>query len=227
MAFLAGSFSPGQNSCDSGWIPRLRIFLSIFLLAVFSIVGRAHFGIIQTSSLSAAPVKLSRDQVISYFLLNCLHFGSWPTDFDPYAAKAVRIGILGKNKIGPTLESVFVEARARWFSGGRVEVINSQDPRKLLNCQIIFFDEIVSSQMGKALDQFKGLPIILVSDLPGFLEAGGVSEIQIQEGRFTFNLNLDQLTLRGIDLASNMKDLAVSIFRDGKREPNPRRRKDS
>jgi hypothetical protein len=227
MAFLAGLFSPGQNSRDSGWIPRLRFILAIVFLAAVSVLGRGQFGITQAASSSAAPLKVTRDQVVSYFLLNCLHFGSWPTNADPYPAKSVRIGILGKNKIGPTLESVFVEARARWFSGGRVEVINAQDPRKLLNCQIIFFDEIASSQIGKVLDQLKGLPIILVSELPGFLEAGGVSEIHIQEGKFTFNLNLDQLTLRGIDLASNMKDLAVSIFKDGKREPNPRRRKDS
>jgi hypothetical protein len=79
-------------------------------------------------------------------------------------------------------------------------------------------------QLAAALEQYKGLPVLLVSDRSGFLEAGGVLEIQIQRGAFTFHLNLDQLTLRGTDLASKMKDLAVTILKDGKREPNPRRR---
>lgn len=65
---------------------------------------------------------------------------------------------------------------------------------------------------------------MVVGDRPGFLEAGGVAEIRIERGTFTFGLNLDELASRRIDFASKMKDLAASLLRGGRRDENLRRR---
>lgn len=175
---------------------------------------------------NATGVELSRDQVVAYFLLNCLRFGSWPAGADPQAhGGAVRIGWFGSEGLGASIEQVAAEARRRWLGTATLTLVRNPDERSLRECHLVFLGRDLSSdETAQRLALLRGLPILVVSDRAGFLELGGVAEIRIDRDRFTFGINLDELASRRIDLASKMKDLATALLKDGRREKNSRRR---
>ncbi len=178
-----------------------------------------------TTAGTVAPAELTRHEVISYFLLNCLRFASWPEAADPRISKALRIGLVAADDLERPLKTLADEAMTRWYGGGSVTIVRSKDPKELSGSHIVFVGRQRASNLAATLTELEALPVVLVGEQKGFLEAGGVAEINISRGAFTFSLNLDQLSARGIDIASKMKDLAATIVMDGHRGANPRRRR--
>jgi hypothetical protein len=173
---------------------------------------------------AASTLRATREQVVSAFLLNCLRFGAWPEAATPGPGRPARIGIVGEPGLEAPLQELARQAQARWFSAGAIELVVSTDPRRLQECQIVFLGRQRPANTSELLEELADKPIILVSEQPEFLEMGGCVELAIEHEKLNFNLNLDQMSARKLDLASKMKDLATSLLKSGKREANSRQR---
>jgi len=169
---------------------------------------------------SKSGVQLSHAEAVSYFLLNCVYFGKWQDEHDPQNSKVIRIGVLGRDPLGRTLDEVAEKARESWFSGGSILIKRSDDPEKLKDCLVVFVSTSESGNLIEIHDAFKHGPVLLVSEIPGFTQRGGVIEVRISEERLQFDINLDQLAASRIELSSRMKKRASAFIQQGKRIPN-------
>jgi hypothetical protein len=76
-------------------------------------------------SVHSASTELSRDEALSYFLLNSAYFSKWQGDNDPQVSKVLRIGVLGRDTLGKTLDIVSEKAQSTWFANGRILIERS------------------------------------------------------------------------------------------------------
>ena len=171
-------------------------------------------------ALQRSAAELSRVEALSYFLLNCAYFGRWQGERDPQASKVIRIGVLGRDPLGRTLDEVAAKAREAWFSDGRILIERSDDPARLKDCLVVFVSATESGNLREIFSALKHDPILLVSEIPDFAQWGGTIEVRIREERLQFDINLEQLAAKRIEISSKMKKRAAAFIQQGKRTPN-------
>jgi len=173
---------------------------------------------VQAASKSRA--ELSHAEAVSYFLLNCVYFGKWQEAQDPQTTKVIRIGVLGRDPLGRTLDEVAEKALESWFSGGSILIKRSDDPEKLKDCLVVFVSTSESGNVNEIHAAFEHRPALLVSEIPGFTQRGGGIEVRISGEQLQFDINLDQLAASRIELSSRMKKRASAFIQQGRRIPN-------
>lgn len=104
------------------------------------------------------------------FLYNFIAFTEWPAEAFDSPASPVVIGVLGKDPFGSSLEAM--------MSGERVKdrplvVWRAARIEDLKRCHILFISSSEAKQLGEILSRLKTRPILTVSDIAGFAEAGG------------------------------------------------------
>ena len=169
----------------------------------------------------------SPNTIIASFVLNCVYYGNWPSDQDPFVLKRTRLGIIGNETKGlaEALKSLAVGAGPR-FGGMRIDIVTTEDPEKLKDCQVVFIDLKKKEDILDALKPLQGLPILVVGATSGLLELGATLEAGFvgtaRETRFVYRINLDDCASRGVSLKSGMLVRASEVLRDGRREKNPK-----
>lgn len=208
--------------------PRLRWFRSrwtdiVLGLALFaSAMVRPPVAHAQTTP--DRDKSISREEAFSGLLLNCVYYGRWPKAMDPQEQKVARIGVLGTDTLGAALHTIANKATNSWFKGGHVEIVRSSDPSQLESCHVVFCAGKSLPELQPALSRFKDRPILVVGECRGFLEEGGSIEVAVIRERLVFDVNLDQLGERTVELGTGFYSRAREVLRDRKRMDNPGRR---
>ena len=179
-------------------------------------------GGLPASGAEPAGRPISVPESISYFLLNCIYYGTWPEPVSPTAQKRIRLGILGRDTLGRSLRKAADEARDTWFKGGAVDILNADKPSALVDCHAVFVSSLPAGGMAALRTEFAGKPLLLVGDQPNFAREGGTVGLRIEEERLIWEINLDQLSGTGVELSSKLRQRASALIRDGRHEPNRR-----
>ena len=166
------------------------------------------------NTVHGTTAELSHAEALSYFLLNCAYFSKWQGDNDPQVSKVLRIGVLGRDTLGETLDVVSERAQSSWFANGRILIERSYNPMALKNSHIVFVSDSESDKLGSILAAFQDEPVLLVSEIQGFARHGGTIEVRIQE-HLRFILNLDELKRIHVDISSRMKQRASAFIEHG------------
>lgn len=121
-------------------------------------------------SVTAAPKIPGEYDVKAAFLYNFITFTDWPSSAFENPSSPIVIGVLGKDPFGPTLDAM--------MNGERVKdrpliVWRVTRPEDLRRCHILFVSGSESKQAGEIIRQLRTEPVLTISDIPGFAEAGG------------------------------------------------------
>jgi len=84
------------------------------------------------------------------------------------------------------------------------------------NCQILY---IAGSERGsyRSLEIItKKNPVLTISELAGFVQAGGIVELNDAKGKIQFDINLDVAFFNGLTISSRLLSLAHYIKWDTK-----------
>lgn len=194
-----------------GQVPVLWL-LSMFLVGSFS----------PEQLRAAEPPKatLSQPDAIAFFIFNCVYYGQWPEAQEWHQQNAIRIGIWGGNSLRDSLERVSAQVKASWLPQGTVTLIHSTRPEDFTGCHLIYLHDVTTAEMSQCLEMFKKQPVALVSSAKHFLEQGGDFEIRFERERLGFDINLDGLERRKIELNSRMKKRAAAFWLAGKKVRN-------
>jgi len=193
---------------------RLRDFWGVKLCSAFLLFSLLLCPFI-APTVHGTTAELSHGEALSYFLLNCAYFGKWPGDNDPQVSKVLRIGILGRDTLGKTLDIVSEKAQSTWFAKGRILIERSYNPKALKDSHVVFVSASESDKVESIIATFKDEPILLVSEIPGFARYGGTIEVRILEEHLRFILNLDELKRIHVDVSSRMKQRASAFIEHG------------
>ncbi len=138
------------------------------------------------------------------FLYNFAAFTEWPAE----VGGTLNLCIYGADPFGveiDTLNGKTVGTRA-------IEVHRKSTLDSLRSCQLVFVSTPVIGQLPRLLEAVRGVPALIVAESPGATRQGAALNINIAQGRITFEANL--LAARGarLKLSSNLLRLATEVL---------------
>lgn len=187
----------------SGHPGHLRAILFVILLLCTAAVG--NLCALQGS-------HPTQDDVEAAYLYDFGQFIRWPSNA---RRKTLNICVLGQDPFGATLDNIVAN---EVIDGHPLEVVRVADVSDARSCAILFISRSEASQIEKDLSLLNGLPVMTVSDMPEFLERGGMIQFVLMEDRVRFEVNLDAAEKCDLQISSQLLKVAVKVIGNGHRE---------
>jgi hypothetical protein len=153
------------------------------------------------------PASMSPSDVEAAYLYNFGKFIRYPA-VQGQDATSFSICILGEDGFGGTLDSLVSN---ELIEGRKIVARRLTSPSAATNCQIVFIAASEEPRLAKDLAAFEKKPVLTVSNLPGFLEHGGMIQFLLQKNRVRFAVNLTQTEQSGLSLSSELLKVAVRV----------------
>jgi hypothetical protein len=179
---------------------RVRLVLTSIALAA-SLIAAPGIAAGQTAVAAGVAVKAA-------FLYNFAKFTEWPA-IAPGAIIAVCV--VGDEAIADALVTT---VRGQKINGHALDVWRPQDIATWRTCHLLFVAEPETRRFAGALSELKTLPVLTVSDVRNFSQAGGIIELYVDGGRMRFAINLDAAERSRLNLSSRLLGLA-KVVRNG------------
>jgi hypothetical protein len=97
------------------------------------------------------------------------------------------------------------------IDGRALDVREVSRPENESGCEILFIDASQGERSNALLQGAAEKPILTVSDLPDFLERGGMIQFQIVQKRVRFSVNLDAVNRGHLLMSSELLKVAVDV----------------
>ncbi len=125
------------------------------------------------------------------------------------------ICVLGEDPFGPTLDKT---TAGETISGRAVVDKRISRAQDAVGCSILYISDSEAERLGRILTTVKDAPVLTVSNLPGFLERGGMIQFVLENGRVRFQVNLSATQQSGLMLSSELLKVAIKVTRGGTQE---------
>lgn len=162
-------------------------------------------GLVLVLALAGSPVLRASEEVPEYsmkamLLYRLSQFIYWPDGHDPGVRPVLCVA--GNHPFTSTLEHL----------AGQAGLDLRVNPRELAVCNLLFLTRDQSGQLSGWLKRLNGLPLVSVSDIPGFVSRGGMVELPLNNGRVGILVNREVALHSGIDFNAQLLRLASRIF---------------
>jgi len=173
-----------------GWLQRLGMLLAL------AAIGSAQ-----------AQAVFTPYDVEAAYLYNFGKFVRWPVDASATTAPFT-ICILGDDPFGEKLNTLVANEaiQGRPITTKRLSSVAGAE-----SCQIVFLGLTEQSRLTKDLTELSKRPVLTVSNLPGFLERGGMIQFLQQDNKVRFAVNLTSAEQPGLALSSELLKVAVHV----------------
>jgi hypothetical protein len=149
--------------------------------------------------------KTTDYEVKAAYLFN---FGKFLRQPDTQRPPSFDICVLGHDDFGGALDKLTANEQMNGLPEHTLHVENAAAARR---CAIVFISGSETDRLKQDLSDLAGTPVLTVSDLPHFVERGGMIEFQIQEKHVRFSVGLDAVTKAGLGLSSELLKVAVQV----------------
>ena len=149
-------------------------------------------------------------QVKAAYLYNFAKFVQWPPQGTNDAAFG--ICVLGRDHFGATLDATVAGEN---INGRRVEVQRIFSPRESGNCRILYVGSREGNDLRRVLEEVRP-GTLTVSDLPDFMDRGGMIQFVLDNNRVRFEVNLDAAERAGLTLSSELLKVAMAVRHNSK-----------
>jgi hypothetical protein len=141
------------------------------------------------------------------YLYNFGKFVRWPADASA-ATAPFTICILGDDPFGERLNALVANEaiQGRPIATKRLPSVAGAE-----SCQIVFLGLTEQARLTKDLAELGKRPVLTVSNLPGFLDRGGMIQFLQQENKVRFAVNLTAAEQTGLALSSELLKVAVHV----------------
>ncbi len=160
-----------------------------------------------------APKQPAEYEIKAAFLYRFLFFIKWPgdTDGDDNSAPVV-IGIVGRDPF----DNAFAEIEdLPKGPANRVVEIRRLGPYQptldLEACDLLFVSRSARGDVPAIAKRLSGRPVLLVADHPGFIEAGGMINLVLQDRLVRWEINRTAITYAGLRPQAQLLRNAVRI----------------
>ncbi len=178
----------------------IRVSFLLLLTCIF-----AHF------AYAGPETKPTQYEVEAAYLFNFGKFVVWPGT--SHAAHApFLICVLGDDPFGPVLDRTIAGETV----GGRpVQDKRIARPQDATGCSILYISSSESGRLSNILPAIHEAPVLTVSDIPDFVQQGGMIQFVLRDGRVRFEVNLSTTQRNGLAMSSELLKVAVHVVRDG------------
>jgi hypothetical protein len=161
------------------------------------------------SAIAASDTKPTQYEVEAAYLFNFGKFVAWPGAAQS-SNSAFLICILGDDPFGPVLDRAIAGETLR---GRPVQDKRIARPQDAIGCSILYISSSESGRLSKILPVIHEAPVLTVSDIPDFVQQGGMVQFVLREGRVRFEVNLAPAQSNGLQLSSELLKVAVQVVR--------------
>lgn len=163
-----------------------------------------------TTSLGIAR-EVSEIDLKTVFLLRFGSFAEWPQEHPVGAAEPFVIGILGSDPFGGRLDRA---VQGETIDGHPIHVQRFRHLSEVRDCSILFISSSEANQLPAILAALRGRPVLTVSDIEGFAQAGGMVQFYTQQNRVRLRVNLDAVRDTRLTISSKLLR-AAEIVQEG------------
>jgi hypothetical protein len=154
-----------------------------------------------------AQSQPTEDDVKAAYLFNFSRFVRYPAA-DPPAAKTFDICLVGRNDIGPILQSVVQNENV---NGQPVRILQFDRAADARLCAIAYMGSSEASRIEKDLAALEGSGALTVSDVPRFTDRGGMIQFVLQNNRVRFTVNRSPAERAHLALSSELLKVALAV----------------
>jgi len=141
------------------------------------------------------------------FSLNFAKFTHWPEGEPAAPEDELRVCMVGRSQVASALSASEGEKVGR----RRVSFDYIRLPGDVSGCHLLYVSELDLDRERRLLASLRRLPVITISDLPGFAEAGGMVELVIVDRRLRFEINLAAVRAAGLRMEPKLLKLAIRL----------------
>lgn len=145
-------------------------------------------------------------QVKAAYLYNFGLFVSWPRA-EKSGTEPFDVCILGKDPFGPALDSIFA---GEVLHGQKVSVRRIADSQGAPGCRILFVSRSEAKQL-KTILLALNAGVLTVSDMPDFVNRGGIIQFVREGEKIRFEVNLTAAKSAGLSLSSDLLKVAAAV----------------
>lgn len=153
---------------------------------------------------SEYPVKAA-------YVYNFIKFTEWPASVVDTADGRLIIAVLGNDEQVAALE----ELNGKTAQGKVIQVKRISSDGHLSTSHVLFVCRDEENRLAKILNQCQHKPILTISSLPGFAEAGGGIGFYIADNKVRFKINPDSTKRAGLTISSRLLSLARIVTSAG------------
>ena len=136
------------------------------------------------------------------FIYNFVKFTEWPEPLP--AADPFVICVLNDSPVADALGRI---VKGREFAGRRMTVLlGASGPKE--HCRVLYVSGVTKSQGAPLLSGLRNSPVLTISDLEWFNDAGGMAQFFYEHGRLRFSIGLE--AVRRSRLLMSSKVLVLS-----------------
>ena len=176
----------------------------LFLLWRLAILMTFFLGSLLTSALA---MEFDEYAVKAAYLYNFAKFVEWPSGAFISSDAPLLICIAGENPFGNALGSL----SGKTVESHPVEVRYLPVATDLEKCHVVFMGRAEQGRFKAALAKLARLPILTVSDISGFAQAGGMIGLVEADQRIRFDINLTAARRTSLRLSSQLLKLATIV----------------
>ncbi|MCP5450994.1 MAG: YfiR family protein [Gammaproteobacteria bacterium] len=141
------------------------------------------------------------------YLYNFAKFVEWPPEVFPATDSPLVICVAGENPFGTALEALHDKV----VEGRPVEVRHMPTATGLDRCNVVFIGQAEQGRFKSVLAELARLPILTVSDIGGFAQAGGMIALFESDQHIRFNINITVARQANLKLSSQLLKLATIV----------------
>ena len=179
----------GPASIQGGW-SKLAVLLFLLIFA-----------------LQAAGQRASEYQLKAAFVYNFTKFIDWPGE--SVRSLTFQICVLGQNPFGSELTQL---TDGKVIEGHPVQVLIVTNYHLARSCQVVFISASENAHMKEILSALRGRSVLTVGDSPGFVDAGGMIELLVQDERMRFEVNLHAANEARLKISAKLLSLAKAVL---------------
>ena len=181
----------------------LSLYLSLFILSVSCLF--LHAGEQRFSQLEY--------KIRAAYLYNFLLLTEWPSESDERTNDRLTLAILG--------EPEFDQELFRPIAGEEIDnttiVVKHYDEWEevadLEGCLLLYVGHSQTKHLSKIVNALRHSPVLLVSDIPGFLRQGGMIQFITVHNTVRFIINKKQIDASGIRISVQLFRVAFHILK--------------
>lgn len=155
--------------------------------------------------LSAHAQRVSEYQVKAAFLQNFAKFVEWPATVE---GGEFHLCILGDDPFGHWIDEATSGTRVK---NRPVVVRRIRQVEEAAGCQTVFISASENTRVRVVLDGLRPAAVLTVSDVPQFVDRGGMIGFTTTAGRIRFIANPAVARAAGLQLASELLRVAASV----------------
>jgi YfiR/HmsC-like len=163
----------------------------------------------------AQQVHPTESQVKAAYLFNFGKFVQWPIDHGP-GGDSFELCVLGQDPFGPVLDATVA---GESISTRKIAVVRISKVSEAAPCNVLYVSGSEGSRLAQIIEAARHSGTLTVSDIPHFVERGGIIGFVKQQDRIRFEVNRSAAEDSHLTLSSELLKLALKVVnKDTKQE---------